>query len=106
MKVYDVPQGSNDWHQARLGLVTASKVHVLFTPKGKQTANATRRRYALELAIERITKRPTFVPQSFSMAEGTEKEPLARIWYYLETKRKVAELAAVKAAQAPAVSKK
>jgi len=92
MKIIECQQRSNDWFKARLGLPTASKIGVLFTPTGKQAANATRRRYALELAIEKLTKRPTFVPTTFHMDRGTELEPQARIWYYLETRRKADEI--------------
>ena len=92
MRILTMAQGSNDWHQAKLGLPSASKAGVLITPTGKQTANQTRRTYALNLAIERITKRPTFTPKMFSMERGRELEPQARIWYYLETKRSVQEV--------------
>lgn len=92
MRVIECQQGSHEWHQSRLGLPTASKISVLFTPTGKQAANATRRKYALNLAIERITKRPTFVPKSHSMERGTELEPQARIQYYLDTKRSVEQV--------------
>ena len=92
MKIIDCIQSSHEWHQARLGMLTASKIHILFTPTGKQTANETRRKYALNLAIERITKIPTFVPKSFSMERGVELEPLARIRYHLDTGRSVREV--------------
>ena len=92
MKILEMEQGSHEWHQARLGMLTASKMHILFTPTGKQTANATRRRYALKLAIERITKMPTSWGTSFAAQRGTELEPLARMRYTLDTGRAVKEV--------------
>jgi len=92
MQIIECKQGTHEWHQSRLGILTASKAHVLCTPKGKPTANATRRRYALELALEKITKMPTHIRQTFAMERGHELEPQARIWYYLETQRSVKEV--------------
>jgi len=89
MRIIECEQGTHEWHQARLGMPTASKISALFTATGKQSANKTRSRYALELAIERITKVPTFVRKTAAMERGTELEPLARVQYYLDTKRSV-----------------
>jgi len=92
MKIIECEQGTHEWHQARLGIPTASKIHVLFAPTGKQTANETRRTYARELAVERITKRPADSCDAWSMIRGRELEPEARIRYYLDTKRSIEQV--------------
>ena len=91
-KVLTMPQGTHEWHQARLGMPTASQIAKIITPLGKPTANAARRRYALDLAIERITKRPTDTPCTFAMQRGKDMEPLARMWYYCETRTPVEQV--------------
>jgi len=59
-------------------------LHAIMTPKGKPTANAARSRYALDLAVERITMRPTERYCTAAMQRGTDMEPLARMWYYCQ----------------------
>lgn len=92
LQIIDGQQGTHEWHQARLGIPTASKAGCIVTPTGKATANAARRRYALDLAIERITKRPTDTPVTFAMQRGTELEPEARDWYRRHTGRDVQQV--------------
>jgi hypothetical protein len=84
-RVIDCKQGTHEWHQARLGKPTASKISCLLTPAGKPTANAARRRYAIDLAVERITKRPTETFCTFAMQRGKDMEDIARVWYFLQT---------------------
>ena len=91
-RVLTMPQGSHEWHQARLGIPTASNIAKIITPLGKPTANAARRRYALDLAVERITKRPTETCCTFAMQRGKDLEPLARMWYYCQTRTPVQEV--------------
>jgi len=71
---------------------TASCISAVITPTGKPTANAKRRRYAIDLAVQRITKRPTESFSSYAMQRGTDLEPLARVWYHLETGATVREV--------------
>lgn len=78
----DLVQRSDEWYAARLGLVTASAVGKLVTPKTVQVANnPDSRRMALTLAAERITGwvEPTYV--SDDMWRGIEDEPIARAKY-------------------------
>jgi len=79
-------QGTHEWHQARLGMPSASQMYKVITPLGKPTATASRRRYALDLAVERITKRPTETHCTFAMQRGKDLEDVARVWYFLQTK--------------------
>lgn len=92
MITVECKQGTHEWHQARLGVVTASKVSAIITPTGKPTSGQKRRRYAIELACQRLTKRPTDTPTTWAMQRGTDLEPLARVWYTLETGRGVREV--------------
>ena len=78
----DLVQRSDEWHAARLGIVTASAVGKLVTPKTVRPAsNPESRKLTLTLAAERITgwSDPSFV--SDDMWRGIEDEPLARAKY-------------------------
>jgi putative phage-type endonuclease len=90
--IIDCEQGSNAWHQARLGVITASKIGAVITATGKPTANAARRRYALDLVAERLTKRPTETYCTAAMQRGKDLEPLARAWYFTQTRKPVNEV--------------
>ena len=52
MKEINCIQGSREWHQARLGLVTASEVNRIITPTGKPAKNDTSRAYMHKLLAE------------------------------------------------------
>jgi putative phage-type endonuclease len=77
-------QGSPEWHQARLGKVTASRVHdvVATTKSGGYTAG--RKNYLSQLVRERLTGVPTQSYQSAAMLNGSELEPEARFAYALD----------------------
>ncbi|MDE1907621.1 MAG: hypothetical protein KGH75_14340, partial [Rhodospirillales bacterium] len=68
-------QGSPEWLADRLGRVTGSRVADIFAKTAKGEYTAQRRKYALELALERLTgiQPPVFV--SWEMKQGTEREP-------------------------------
>jgi hypothetical protein len=67
----ELEQGSDEWLQARCGLVTASVVGKLVTPTLKTALNDTSRALTITLAAERITGHvdPTYV--SANMERGT-----------------------------------
>lgn len=73
-------QGSPEWHQLRLGRVTASRMSDL-TAKTKTGYGASRANYLAELIIERLTGQPLERFTNAAMAWGTEKEPDARDLY-------------------------
>lgn len=78
----DVEQRSDEWHDLRRGLVTASTVGRLITPKTIKPANNDESRsLTMLLASERITgwTYPTY--QSLDMLRGTLDEPIARDLY-------------------------
>lgn len=75
-------QGSPEWLQARVGVITASKFKdaVDKLKSGKPSAKANT--YAAQVAMERVTGKPCdeqFV--TWQMKQGTEREPMARLEY-------------------------
>lgn len=56
LTVYEeLEQGSPEWEQARCGLITASQLNLILTPKLKIAENEKTRAHAYELAAQRIT---------------------------------------------------
>lgn len=79
-------QGTEEWHKARCGVITASKFRdaIETTAKGKPTAKSSL--YAAQVAIERISGAPCDeVFNSWQMRRGTELEPKARMEYEAAT---------------------
>lgn len=78
-----IEQGSEAWHQLRLGKVTASRItDVIAQVKTGEAAG--RENYRIELVCERLTGKPTEGFTNAHMERGTELEPLARAWYEVE----------------------
>lgn len=79
MNIVNCIQGTPEWHAARAGRVTASKLSCV-TAKGRgNEPSATRAAYMGELIAERLTG---MVAESFTndaMRHGTETEPAARL---------------------------
>lgn len=73
-------QRTEEWHQARLGKVTASRIADVMA-KTKAGYGASRANYMAELIVERLTGRPGDSFQSPAMTWGTNTEPLARAAY-------------------------
>lgn len=88
MKILDMPQGSEEWLNARMGLITASKFKdVMAKGKGK-----TRKSYMYQIAAEVIT---SMREESFTngyMEWGTETEPQAREMYEFVSGNAVVEV--------------
>lgn len=70
----DLIQGSEEWHQARCGLLTCSEVKLILTPTLKVANNDKTRAHVWELAAQRITKyvEPTYIGDA--MLRGHEDE--------------------------------
>ena len=51
----DLIQGSEEWHQARCGLLTASEMRLIVTPTLKAASNDKERAHLYELLAQRIT---------------------------------------------------
>jgi hypothetical protein len=84
MTLHEYPhleQGSEQWHDLRRGLVTASTIGNLLTATGRPANNDTSRRFTLGLVAERITgyTEPTFVNDD--ILRGQMDEPVARDLY-------------------------
>lgn len=83
LKVYeDLEQGTDEWLQARAGIVTASTVGQLITTKTLKTAqNDTARSLVSTLVAERITGHVEEIHANRDMLRGTLSEPYAREIY-------------------------
>lgn len=83
IKVYeDLPQGEQEWLEARAGLVTASTVGQLITPAKKQLSKSEAAKSLMHTLIaERITGRVEPIATSRAMERGTLDEPYARAIY-------------------------
>lgn len=78
----DLIQGSDEWLQARCGVLTASEMKLIVTPTGKVANNDKTRAHAFELAFQRLTKyvEPQYI--SDAMLRGQEDEIYARQAYH------------------------
>ncbi|MGP5199980.1 lambda exonuclease family protein [Brachybacterium alimentarium] len=74
-------QGSQEWIDARAGIVTASTVGKLLTSTGKVASNETSRTLTDTLITERITGRVEPIFPTRDMERGTILEPYARDLY-------------------------
>lgn len=78
----DLEQGTPEWLAARCGIVTASVVGQLITPKTvKPAANDYSRALAVTLTAERITGHVEPIHENSDMMRGTLDEPFARDKY-------------------------
>ncbi|MXP42952.1 lambda exonuclease family protein [Allopontixanthobacter sediminis] len=77
----DLIQGSDEWHQTRLGLLTASEVKLILTPTLKIANNEKTRAHVWEIAAQRISQyvEPTYIGDE--MLRGHVDEVEARIAY-------------------------
>lgn len=77
----DMIQGSESWHQARCGLLTASEMHLIITPTLKAASNEKERIHLYELLAQRITGyvEPSYI--SDSMLRGWDDEIEAMTQY-------------------------
>jgi predicted phage-related endonuclease len=77
----DLIQGTEEWHQARCGLLTASEMSLIVTPTLKPASNDNERKHLFELLAQRITRyvEPSYIGDA--MLRGWEDEILARELY-------------------------
>jgi len=77
----DLHQGSEEWHAARCGLLTASEMRLILTPTLRIASNDKERAHLYELLAQRITGyvEPTYIGDD--MIRGHEDEVEARIIY-------------------------
>jgi len=83
IKIYEhLEQGTDEWLEARRGIVTASVIGQIITPSTVRPANNDKSRSRLyELASERISGRVEDTPISWQMERGNEEEERARDLY-------------------------
>lgn len=74
-------QGSDEWLEARRGLLTASEMHLILTPTLKAASNDKERQHLYELLAQRVTGyvEPTYI--GADMLRGQEDEIEARALY-------------------------
>ena len=77
----DFEQSSDEWLQARCGIVTASTMRNLVTASGKPADNDTSRGFVRTLATERIIGVPEYTHPTRPMQRGNLLEPFARDLY-------------------------
>ena len=77
----ELEQGTDEWLQARCGIVTASTMRNLVTSAGKVADNDTSRGFIRQLATERIIGVPEYTHPTRPMMRGTMLEPFARDLY-------------------------
>ena len=72
-----IEQRTLQWHQARLGKVTASKIADVMASGRSGAPSVTRATYLAQLLCERLTGRPTEGFTSDAMLHGIDNEPIA-----------------------------
>ena len=80
----DIEQNTDAWHDLRLGKVTASGAASFMANFGKAFGEPAKK-YALSLALQRVTR---VKPESYAnehMERGHAQEPIARMLYESET---------------------
>jgi putative phage-type endonuclease len=77
-------QRTDDWFQARLGKVTASRVADVVA-KTKSGYSASRQNYMADLIVERLTGQKASNFSNAAMEWGVEQEPAARAAYSART---------------------
>jgi hypothetical protein len=81
MIFHDVEQNSDAWFELRVGKATASNFGCFMANDGKAFGDPAKK-YALQIALERITgKKAEFSFSNEHMERGQEQEPVARMLY-------------------------
>lgn len=79
--IHDVEQGSDEWHQVRTGILTASEFRHILTPKLKLADNEKTRQHVYEIAAQIINNytEPSYIGEA--MLRGYSDEIKARDAY-------------------------
>ena len=80
METHLIEQGTDAWHQLRVGKVTASRVADIIA-KTKNGYSASRENYLAQLVCEKMTGKPSESFTNAAMIHGIETEPFARAAY-------------------------
>lgn len=81
VKLHNAEQGTDEWHQLRCGVLTASCVKHIVTPTLKLSANDKTRALANKIAVQRITGIPEETFTTDTMLRGHIDEEIARDLY-------------------------
>lgn len=101
MQILDLEQGSQEWLQARAGIITCSELGSVFSKgTGKNLFGKGAITYMYELIGEQITGEPKAAYSGFHTERGHEHEPLAIELYELETDLKVESCGFIKSEKA------
>ena len=94
LNIVQCVQGDHDWWESRLGMLTSSRIaDALAVSKRNGGAELqSRQDLKLELAVERITRKPMEHYVSEWMERGAAMEPLARGAYELRTGREIQQV--------------
>lgn len=84
IEVFEFDQGSDEWTQARLGIVTASRFATVMAEGRKGAESKTRAEYMRKLAGEIITGEPMDNYRNADMERGQIMEDEARNFYCFE----------------------
>lgn len=91
MKIIDVEQGTDEWFEARCGVVTASEFSSVMATGRGSSPSKTRKTYMLKKIGEQLTERPADSWGGNGHTErGHEDEPIARGLYEAITGNSVA----------------
>lgn len=81
MRFYNVEQNTDEWFDLRLGKATCSNFGCFMANDGKAFGDPAKK-YALQIALERITSNKSESGYSNAhMERGVEQEPIARMLY-------------------------
>lgn len=77
---HDIEQGTPEWFKCRMGILTASEMKAIITPKTLKLSSGSES-HIMELLGQRVRKyvEPTYL--SYDMIRGHEDEPVARKLY-------------------------
>lgn len=93
MKIIEsIEQGSQEWHELRLGKITASRMADVLSNGRGSTLSKTAETYMMELLAEKLTGEQKTFFENDAMRWGTETEPQARAMYELKSGYDVIEV--------------
>lgn len=97
MEIFNLEQGTPEWHQARCGVITASEMKNVIASGRGNAESKTRRKYMLVLAAEIITGEPCVAFEGNEHTErGHVQEPIARQLYQDLTGNNVEQVGFIK----------
>lgn len=84
MKIIECKQGSDEWLQARLGIVTASELDAIISPLWKVRSGEGVKTYLAKKLAEKWRGMPLTTFSGGAMEQGSIREDEARSWYELD----------------------